>query len=124
MTRLKKKYVIAPLSNGNIALLTNMAKHSGLPWDANLGAELVKRYKPDREVYLSASEFLGVKPDEIMMVAAHRGDLEAAHTCGLRTAFIHRPDEFGPGRIADKAAPGEFDIVSTDVMALAKHMGV
>ena len=124
LTRLKKKYVIAPLSNGNIALLTNMAKHSGLPWDAILSAELVKRYKPDREVYLSASDFLGVKPDEVMMVAAHRGDLEAARSCGLRTAFIHRPHEFGPGRAADKANPGDFDIVSSDALDLAKQMGV
>ncbi|MEX2262976.1 MAG: haloacid dehalogenase type II [Bryobacteraceae bacterium] len=124
LTRLKKKYVIAPLSNGNIALLTNMAKHSGLPWDAILGAELVKRYKPDREVYLSASDFLGVKPSEVMMVAAHRGDLEAARSCGLRTGFIYRPNEFGPGRAAYKANPGDFDVVSTDAVHLAKQMGV
>jgi 2-haloacid dehalogenase len=123
LTRLKKKYVIAPLSNGNVALLTNMAKHSGLPWDAILGAELVKRYKPDPEVYLSASHFLGVKPGEVMMAAAHRGDLEAARSCGLRTGFIYRPDEFGPGRTVYKANPGDFDIVSTDVVHLAKQMG-
>jgi 2-haloacid dehalogenase len=123
LTRLKKKYVIAPLSNGNIALLTNMAKNAGLPWDAILGAELVKRYKPDREVYLSAADFLGIKPHEVMMVAAHRGDLDAAHACGLRTAFIHRPDEFGPARTGDKANPGDFDIVSKDAVDLAKQMG-
>jgi 2-haloacid dehalogenase len=124
LTRLKKRYVIAPLSNGNIALLTNMAKNAGLPWDAILGAELVKRYKPDREVYLSAADFLGVKPHEVMMVAAHRGDLDAAHACGLRTAFIHRPHEFGPGRTPDKANQGDFDIVSSDTVDLAKQMGV
>jgi 2-haloacid dehalogenase len=124
LTRLKTKYVIAPLSNGNIALLTNMAKHSGLPWDAVLSAELVRRYKPDREVYLSASEFLGVRPAEAMMVAAHRGDLEAARSCGLRTAFIHRPHEFGPDRSADRAKPGDFDIVCSDAVELARQMGV
>lgn len=124
LTRLKKKYIIAPLSNGNIALLTNMAKHSGLPWDVILSAELVQRYKPDREVYLSAADFLGVKPEETMMVAAHRGDLEAARCCGLRTAFLYRPHEFGPGRAADKANPGDFDIISSDAADLARQMNV
>ncbi len=85
LTRLKKKYLIAPLSNGNVALLTNMAKNSGLPWDAILGAELARHYKPDREVYLSAADFLGVKVPEVMMVAAHMGDLRAARELGLRT---------------------------------------
>jgi 2-haloacid dehalogenase len=120
---LKKKYVIAPLSNGNIALLTNMAKHSGLPWDAILGAELVRHYKPDREVYLSAPDFLGVKPEEVMMVAAHSGDLKSARECGLRTGFIYRPNEYGPGGRADKANPGDFDVVSTDAVDLAKQLG-
>ena len=78
LTRLKKKYIIAPLSNGNVALLTDMAKHSGLPWDLILGAELARHYKPDREVYLSAAEFLGLKTEEVMMCAAHIGDLKAA----------------------------------------------
>jgi len=123
LTRLKKKYVIAPLSNGNIALLTNMAKHSGLPWDAILGAELVRHYKPDREVYLSAADFLGLKPEEVMMAAAHTGDLRAARDCGLRTAFIYRPNEYGPQRKADEAKPGDFDVVSTDVVDLAKQLG-
>jgi 2-haloacid dehalogenase len=123
LTRLKKKYVIAPLSNGNIALLTNLSKHAGLPWDAILGAELVRRYKPDREVYLSAPDFLGVKPEEVMMVAAHSGDLRAARECGLRTGFIYRPHEYGPGGAADKAAPGEFDVVSTDAADLARQLG-
>jgi len=124
LTRLKKKYVIAPLSNGNIALLTNMAKHSGLPWDVILGAELVRHYKPDREVYLSAAEFLAVRPQEVMMVAAHSGDLKAARDCGLRTAFIYRPTEHGQGGTADKAKPGEFDVVSADVIDLANQLGV
>jgi 2-haloacid dehalogenase len=124
LTRLKKKYVIAPLSNGNVALLTNMARHSGLPWDLILGAELVRHYKPDREVYLSAADFLGVKPEEVMMVAAHSGDLKAARSYGLRTGFIYRPNEYGVGGRADKAEPGEFDVVCTDAIDLAKKMGV
>ena len=124
LTRLKKKYLIAPLSNGNIALLTNMAKHAGLPWDAILGAELVRHYKPDREVYLSAADFLGVKPAEVMMVAAHSGDLRAARQYGLRTGFIHRPNEYGPSGKADKAGPGEFDVVAADTLDMAKQLGV
>jgi 2-haloacid dehalogenase len=123
LTRLKKKYVIAPLSNGNIALITNMAKHSGLPWDAILGAELVRHYKPDREVYLSAADFLGLKPEQVMMAAAHVGDLKAARACGLRTAFIYRPDEFGPSGKPDIATPGDFDVVSNDSVDLANKLG-
>jgi 2-haloacid dehalogenase len=124
LTRLKKKYVIAPLSNGNVALITNMAKHSGIPWDAILGAELVRHYKPDREVYLSAADFLGVKPPEVMMVAAHVGDLRAARELGLRTGFIHRPNEYGPTRQPDKANPGDFDVVSSSMTDLASKLGV
>ena len=123
LTRLKKKYTIAPLSNGNVALLTDMAKHSGLPWDAILGAELVRHYKPDREVYLSAAEFLGVKPAEVMMCAAHSGDLMAARNQGLRTGFIHRPDEYGPTRRADTAKPEDFDVVAKDILDLASKLG-
>jgi len=123
LTRLKKRYVIAPLSNGNVALLTDMAKHSGIPWDAILGAELVRHYKPDREVYLSAPEFLGVPPAAVMMVAAHGDDLRAARRAGLRTGFIERPNEYGPNRQADRAAPGDFDVVSSDMLDLASKMG-
>jgi 2-haloacid dehalogenase len=123
LARLKKKYVIAPLSNGNIALMTGMAKRSGLPWDAILGAELVRHYKPDREVYLSVPGFLGVKPEEIMMVAAHSVDLKAARDCGLRTGFIYRPNELGPGGRTETINPGEFDVVSNDTIDLARQMG-
>lgn len=123
LTRLKKKYTIAPLSNGNVALLTDMAKHSGLPWDAILGAELARHYKPDREVYLSAAEFLGVRPNEVMMCAAHTGDLMAARSFGLHTGFIHRPNEYGPTRRPDTAKPGDFDVVSNDIQDLASKLG-
>ena len=123
LTRLKKKYIIAPLSNGNIGLITDMAKHSGLPWDVVLGAELVRHYKPDREVYLSAGEFLGLKPGEVMMAAAHSGDLRAARELGLKTGFIYRPNEYGPGGRADKANQGDFDVVSSDMNDLAARLG-
>jgi 2-haloacid dehalogenase len=125
LTRLKKKYIIAPLSNGNIALMTGLAKFGGLPWDAILGAELVKHYKPDNEVYLSAPYFLGLNPEEVMMCAAHTNDLNAARRNGLRTGFIYRPDEFGNGSagVPDKAKPGDFDVVSVSAVDLARQMG-
>jgi 2-haloacid dehalogenase len=123
LTRLKRTYIIAPLSNGNIALMTDMARNSGLPWDVILGAELVRHYKPDKEVYLSAPYFLGLKSSEVMMCAAHSGDLKAARECGLRTAFIHRPNEYGGLRAADAAKTGDFDVVSSDMLDLAVQMG-
>ena len=124
LARLKKKYLIAPLSNGNVALLAEMGKNAGMPWDAILGAELVRHYKPDHEVYLSAAEFFNAKPAEVMMVAAHAGDLRAARDCGLRTGFIYRPNEYGPGGRADKAKPGDYDVVASDAIDLAAQMGV
>jgi len=125
LTRLKKKYVIAPLSNGNIALMTNLAKFGGLPWDVILGSELVRHYKPDREVYVSAYQYLDLKPAEVMMCAAHTSDLQAARGCGLRTGFIYRPNEFGGGTagVPHKANPGDFDVVSTSIIDLANQMG-
>ena len=125
LTRLKKKYIIAPLSNGNIALMANLAKFGGLPWDAILGAELARHYKPDREVYLSAAYYLDLKPEQVMMVAAHRTDLEAARSCGLRTGFIHRPTEYGNGRVGvpDHAKSGDFDVVSESAIDLAQQLG-
>jgi 2-haloacid dehalogenase len=125
LTRLKKKYVIAPLSNGNIALMTNLAKFGGLPWDAILGSELARHYKPDAEVYASAYYFLDLKPQEVMMCAAHSEDLKAARRSGLRTGFIYRPNEYGNGPVGvpDKAKPGDFDVVSTSMIDLARQMG-
>lgn len=123
LRRLKRKFTIAPLSNGNVALLTNMAKNAGLPWDLILSAELAKHYKPDRESYLTAVDLLGLKPDEVMMAAAHVGDLNAARSYGLRTGFIHRPKEYGPTRQADKANPGQFDVVAKDMLDLASQLG-
>jgi len=96
LTRLKSKFVISPLSNGNVALLTNMAKFAGLPWDLIMSAELFEHYKPDPETYLGAARLLGLKPEQVMMVAAHNGDLAAAQKNGLKTAFVARPTEYGP----------------------------
>jgi len=123
LTRLKKKYVIAPLSNGNVALLTDMAKNAGIPWDAIMSAELAKHYKPDREAYLTAVDLLGYKPAEVMMCAAHSGDLNSARGFGLRTGFIYRPNEHGVGGPHSTAKPGEFDVVSKDMLDLAAQLG-
>jgi len=123
LARLKKKYIIAPLSNGNVSLLTEMAKNAGLPWDLILSAELAKHYKPDREAYLTAVDLLGLKPGEVMMAAAHSGDLTAARTFGLRTGFIYRPNERGVGGKADHAKKVDFDIVSNDIEDLATQLG-
>lgn len=123
LTRLKHKFIIAPLSNGNIALMTNMAKHGGLPWDCILGAELVRHYKPDREVYQSAADFLGLQVGSVMMVAAHLGDLRAAKGVGLRTAFVPRPLEYGTRRTADLAPDASVDVTATDFNDLAGRLG-
>src|SRR5215471_1634971 len=122
LRRLKKKFTIAPLSNGNVALLTDMAKNAGLPWDLILSAELAKHYKPDRESYLTAVGLLGLKPSEVMMVAAHINDLDAARGFGLKTGFVYRPNEYGPMRQADKASPGQFDVVAKDLLDLASQL--
>jgi 2-haloacid dehalogenase len=125
LTRLKKRYVIAPLSNGNMALMTNLAKFSGLPWDVILGSDLARHYKPDRELYVSAYQYLDLKPEEVMMCATHVPDLQAARSNGLLTGFIYRPDEYGDGPVGvpDKAKPGDFDVVSLSIVDLAQQVG-
>jgi 2-haloacid dehalogenase len=123
LTRLKEKFTIAPLSNGNISLMTDLAKFGGLPWDCILGAELARHYKPDREVYQSAADFLDLKLDEVMMVAAHLGDLGAAKGVGLRTAFVTRPLEFGPDGKPDLQPNGSIDIAARDFNDLAAKLG-
>jgi 2-haloacid dehalogenase len=123
LKRLKRNYTIAPLSNGNVALLADMAKNAGIPWDLILSAELAKHYKPDREAYLTAVGLLELKPEEVMMCAAHSGDLMSARGFGLRTGFIHRADEYGPARRGDVAKPGDFDVVSANIEDLASKLG-
>ena len=117
--RLKQTRTITSLSNGNVALLLNMAKHAGLPWDTVLSAELFQHYKPDPEVYLGAARLLGLQPAQVMMVAAHPSDLRAAAACGLRTAYVPRPLEHGPGGWMEASTAGEFDVVAKDFVALA-----
>jgi 2-haloacid dehalogenase len=123
LMRLKKRYVIATLSNGNVSLLTNMAKHSGLPWDCVLSAELARGYKPDPEVYTMAAGLLGLATDEVMMVAAHEGDLLAAKGVGMRTAYVPRPLEYGPDSVPAPVDTSAFDIVAGDLMVLAEQLG-
>jgi 2-haloacid dehalogenase len=121
LRELKKNRIIATLSNGNVALLTNMAKNAGLPWDCIFSAELFHHYKPDPETYLGAAGLLGLKAAEAMMVAAHADDLVAAQKAGLRTAYVHRPREFGGRR--ERPLPAEqFDFVAQDFVDLAKQL--
>ena len=124
LVRLKAGYIVAPLSNGNIILMLDMAKRAGLPWDAILGAEVTQAYKPMPEAYLRALEVLAMRPDEVCLVAAHNDDLAAARRCGLRTAFVPRPLEHGPGQSTDLRAQQEWDIVADDFEQLASRLGL
>ncbi len=123
LTRLKSKFIISPLSNGNVALLTNMAKYAGLPWDLVLSAEVFRHYKPDAETYLGAAKILGLTPEQVMMVAAHNNDLAAAQSFGLKTAFVPRVTEYGPHQDRDFVADGNWDYVVTDFNDLADKLG-
>ncbi len=124
LTRLKRRHVIGTLSNGNVALLVDMAKHSGLPWDCVLSAELFHHYKPDPEVYLGAAALLGLAPREVMLVAAHKDDLAAARRCGFSTAFVRRPLEHGPKATADLGDDRRCTFNADDFVDLARQMGV
>jgi 2-haloacid dehalogenase len=124
LIRLKRRYVISPLSNGNVALLTNMAKHAGLPWDCILSAELFGAFKPDPAVYLKAADILGLQPQEVMMVAAHRGDLEASERCGLHTAYVRRPFEHGTEPRLEDVSPNQFDFQADSFEDLAIQLGL
>jgi 2-haloacid dehalogenase len=123
LRRLRTHYIVATLSNGNMALLVNMAKHAGLPWDCILSAELAHRYKPDPEVYRMAAELLSLPPAQVMMVAAHAGDLRAARAVGMKTAFIPRPLEYGPDASHDAAPNPAFDVIASDFADLATQLG-
>lgn len=123
LTRLKAGYIIAPLSNGNIILMIDMAKRAGLPWDAILGAEVVQAYKPTPEAYLRTLETLAMRPEEVCLIAAHNYDLAAARVCGLKTAFIPRPTEHGTGQTSDLTAEQEWDFIAKDLGDLATQLG-
>jgi len=124
LLRLKRRLIIAPLSNGNIRLMLDMAKRAGLPWDAILGAEVAQAYKPTPEAYLRTAEVLMLKPAQICLVAAHNGDLAAARRCGLRTAFIARATEYGPGQTTDLRPESDWDVVAADMEDLAEQLGL
>jgi 2-haloacid dehalogenase len=123
LDRLKRRYIIGPLSNGNVSLLLNMAKHSGLPWDMIFGSDLFGHYKPDPETYLGVCRILDLPPARVMMVAAHNDDLAAARALGLRTGFFARPTEYGPDQSKDFSATEAWDVVATDIEDLASQLG-
>jgi len=123
LTRLKRRFILATLSNGNVALIVNMAKRAGLPWDAVLGAEVARHYKPEPEAYLRTAEFLGLPPTQCLMVAAHNGDLVRAAGCGFRTAFVPRPAEHGTHQTKDTKPEHAFDVVAADFNDLARQLG-
>ncbi len=123
LTRLKQRKIISTLSNGNTALLVNMAKRAGLPWDVVLGAESARAYKPVPEAYLRNIELLGLEPPQCMMVAAHNDDLRAAAALGMRTAFVFRPTEHGRGQTTDLGAEEDWDVVTDQMTGLADALG-
>lgn len=123
LTRLKPRYILGTMSNGHIALMVNMAKRGGLPWDVILGAEVARHYKPDAETYLTGVALLGLEPGEVMMVAAHMSDLDAAAKCGLRTAYVHRPLEYGPARVRQRLGAERFDFDVDSMEELAERFG-
>jgi 2-haloacid dehalogenase len=123
LQRLRTRYMTAPLSNGHVALLVRLAKAAGITWDTVFGADVLRHYKPDPETYLGAAALLGCEPSEVLMVAAHSSDLDAAAACGLRTCHVSRPLEYGPGRVVEKApAAGRFDVMVRDLAELAEVM--
>ncbi len=123
LARLKRRYILAPLSNGNVRLMVDLARHAGLPWDAILGAEVARAYKPAPEAYRRAAELLDLPPAACLMVAAHDGDLAAAAAQGFRTAYVPRPLEHGPGSAGDLEPAAERDLVVADLGELAARLG-
>ena len=123
LARLKTRYIITPLSNGNFSLLTNLAKRARLPWDCIISAELFRHYKPDPETYLGTAALLDVAPAELMLVACHPDDLRAARSAGCRTGYVERSLEHGPGQPPSRVEAGEFDLVATDFVDLADRLG-
>ena len=123
LTRLKSRYIIGTLSNGNVGLLTRMAKNAGLPWDVVLGAETARAYKPLPQAYLASAALLNLDPGRVMLVAAHNGDLAAAAEAGLRTAFVARRAEYGPLQNRDFKAERAWDVVADSFAGVAEAMG-
>ncbi len=123
LLRLKRKFILATLSNGNVALLVNMARRAGLPWDVILGAETARCYKPLPQAYLVTAQLLGLAPGECMMVAAHNDDLEAARDCGFQTAFVYRRTEYGPDQTKDLEPTRDWHVVADNLIDLAVKLG-
>ena len=121
LTALRRHAIVAPCSNGSIALMTRLARWAGLPWDCVLGAGVARAYKPQAEAYLASCAALRLSPGRVTMVAAHEGDLRAARAAGLRTAFLPRPLEHGPEGVGERAAPGDWDVVAEDMIDLAER---
>ena len=124
LQRLKSRFIIGPLSNGNVSLLLNMAKFAGIPWDMIFGSDLFGHFKPDPETYLGVARMLDLRPDQVMMAAAHNGDLAAARAQGLLTGFFPRPQEYGPNQKRDYSAEQDWDVVATDIGDMAGKLGV
>ena len=122
LTLLKKDHIISSLSNGNVALLVNMAKYGGLPWDTVLSAEIARHYKPDPEAYLSTGEYLGLPINQVMMVAAHKNDLKSAKSNGMMTGYVPRPKEHGINTVTDYDDEDYIDIIADDFIDLSKKM--
>lgn len=122
LNQMKPRLIIAPLSNGNVSLLLNMAKRASIPWDAILGAEIVSAYKPSPQVYLRTASLLDLAPEQIVMVAAHNGDLAAARACGMRTAFVPRPAEHGSNQTTDLQPMHRWDFLAADFNELAQQL--
>jgi 2-haloacid dehalogenase len=123
LRRLRARFILSPLSNGSVAGMVHLARFAGLPWDCILTAENARRYKPRPEVYRTAVRLLGLRPAEVMMVAAHNYDLAAARACGLATAFVPRPAELGPGQTSDLGPESDWDVVAADFVDLAQKLG-
>lgn len=118
----KQQFVIGTLSNGTISLLTQLSRHAALPWDAVIGSDVLRAYKPDPTAYLRAAQLLDMPPDSIMLCAAHNYDLHAAQALGFRTAFVCRPTEHGPGQCSDLAPTGDYDVVASSVLDAARAL--
>ena len=123
LTRLKSRFIIGPLSNGNIALLVNMAKRAGLPWDVILGADVSRAYKRDPQAYTATADVLGIQPGELMLVAAHNDDLAAARRCGLATGFVARRTEHGPDQTTNLEPAEDWDVIAADIVQVAETLG-
>jgi 2-haloacid dehalogenase len=121
--KLRSRYIVAPLSNGHVAMLVRLARAAGITWDAVMGADIFQHYKPDPETYLGAAALLGCEPAQVMLVASHPSDLDAAADCGLRTCYVSRPLEYGQGRVVEAApAAGHFDLMVENLLELARVM--